>query len=442
MNTKKLNIISFIQRLSPVNEIVRGASGAFIVKVMSTILLFISQILLARCMGRYNYGVYVFVFSWINILVMIAIHGWDTTLLRYVAAYNGMKKWPRLKGILTSASCFSIIGSILVSIGVICVVWCMSSKLSFDMRYTFLIGCGVLFFIATSGIIQAALRGLKHIIISQLPLALFRPFLMSLFVIITYCISGKISASAGMSMNLIACAVSFFFAIYLLLKFTPEEIRKVKNEYIIKEWLSVAFPLFLSSCLLVINLRVDIIMVGSILGHDSVGTYAAASNIAMLTIFGLASVNAIAAPIIAELYAKKQLDKLKKMVKVAARFSLVISLPVTIVLIIWGEFFLKLYGSKFTEGYIPLVILTIAQTVNVMAGSVGFLMTMTKYQKEASMILAVTVLINVMMNYLFIPRFGITGAAIATGTATVLWNMAMLIAVNKKLNLNPTAFSF
>jgi O-antigen/teichoic acid export membrane protein len=101
-----------------------------------------------------------------------------------------------------------------------------------------------------------------------------------------------------------------------------------------------------------------------------------------------------------------------------------------------------LYGKDFVQSYRCLSILVLGQIVNSFAGPVGLLMTMTAYQNEAALIIGCAAALNIVMNYLFIPLFGIQGAAMATVITAILWNMALLTRVAKHLNINPTIISF
>jgi O-antigen/teichoic acid export membrane protein len=68
-------------------------------------------------------------------------------------------------------------------------------------------------------------------------------------------------------------------------------------------------------------------------------------------------------------------------------------------------------------------------------------MTMTGHQIQAAKILALTIVVNLVLNAFLIPAAGIIGAAIATTIATALWNFMMLAYVWRRLNYNPTIFA-
>ena len=45
-------------------------------------------------------------------------------------------------------------------------------------------------------------------------------------------------------------------------------------------------------------------------------------------------------------------------------------------------------------------------------------------------------MLNIILNLVLVPRFGIVGAALATTISMVVWNVLLVIAVRKKLGVN------
>ena len=144
---------------------------------------------------------------------------------------------------------------------------------------------------------------------------------------------------------------------------------------------------------------------------------------------------------ISELYSKEQTTQLQRMLTLAARGIFIFTLIASLSIAILGEFILSLFGKEFVAGYLPLLILLFGQVISMLSGSVGFLMTMTGHQNQAAKILSAGILINILMNILLVPVFGIIGAAIATATTTAFLNIVMLSFVWKRLNFNPTVFA-
>ena len=111
-------------------------------------------------------------------------------------------------------------------------------------------------------------------------------------------------------------------------------------------------------------------------------------------------------------------------------------------LILFGKWFLLLFGNGFIKGVTALSILSIGQIVNAATGSVCILLVMTGYERDAVAGIGVSVVINIIMNVLLIPKWGIIGAAISTAFSLILWNILLTIWVYRKPGINSTFVGF
>ena len=78
----------------------RDALLAFAVRVASTGLLYLSQVMLAGWMGGYEYGIYVFVWTWVLILGGLSQAGLNLGMIRLVAEYREQGHQAELRGLM------------------------------------------------------------------------------------------------------------------------------------------------------------------------------------------------------------------------------------------------------------------------------------------------------------------------------------------------------
>ncbi len=157
--------------------------------------------------------------------------------------------------------------------------------------------------------------------------------------------------------------------------------------------------------------------------------------------FGLSAFNAFAAPLIAKLYALEKKLELQRLLTMAAWGILVVTIIAGTFLISMGKLILSFFGQGFIAGYFSMVILLVGQVVNSLAGSVGLLMTMTGNQVIVAKVITMSTLLNIGLNLLLIPYFGMSGAVTATSITVIFVNLALLWFVQKRMGLNPTIFS-
>ena len=77
------------------------------------------------------------------------------------------------------------------------------------------------------------------------------------------------------------------------------------------------------------------------------------------------------------------------------------------------------------------MILTIGQSVNAVSGSVGYILQMTGKEIVFQNIVTASVMLNIILNIILIPLFGITGAAVASAASMIFWNAVSAVYIVK-----------
>ena len=182
--------------------------------------------------------------------------------------------------------------------------------------------------------------------------------------------------------------------------------------------------------------RIDTIMLGMFSTTENVGIYNVALKLASITSFILYAVNTIAAPKFSELFWSNKMEELKKVVRLSSKLIFGVSFPFLILFVVFSKFFVGLFGKEFIAGQTALVILSIGQFVNAASGSVGYFMNMTGRQIVYRNIILVATALNIILNYILIPVYGLNGAAIATAISMSMWNITSVIYLRAKLKVN------
>jgi len=417
----------------------RGASVFLVVHVAGVGVGFGVQVLLARVLGTLSYGTYVWVFSWMMLLLLLCRAGLATASLRFVPEFSAREDWPRLRGWLRTTQRVVLLASFGVAGVTALTVFFLGGRLSHAARQTFFVGCLALPIYASLQLLGHQLRGFKRVLASQVPSTLLQPVLLGLATLLVVAAgSGRLDAPAAMWLNLGSASAALLLSAVHLRRALPPELSGAPGRSETRAWLRVAAPLMLFNALFVIQERSDVLLVGSLAGAEQAGLYAAASRIASVILFGLTAINAWAAPLIADLYARQDRAGLQRLVRLAAQGIFVSTLPIALGVLVFGVEILSLFGPDFPRAYRALVILAGSQLVNALVGPVGMLMTMTGRQALAARILGAHAFLMVALNVLLIPRLGLEGAAIATGVTRASWNLVMAVAVWRTLRLRAT----
>jgi O-antigen/teichoic acid export membrane protein len=148
------------------------------------------------------------------------------------------------------------------------------------------------------------------------------------------------------------------------------------------------------------------------------------------------------APKLSQLHKSGDINKFKRLLKIAAWQGFIISLVLTLGILLFKDFLLNLFGAEFKQASQALVILVIGQVVNSSTGPVGFSLTMTGKERIVLIVVGISSVLNVILNLILIPRLGIEGAAISTSITIIFWNAILAIYSMIKLKINTTIFNF
>jgi len=114
-------------------------------------------------------------------------------------------------------------------------------------------------------------------------------------------------------------------------------------------------------------------------------------------------------------------------------FRFFTSLPIFLIVFIAPNWIMSLFGPEFTIGVSALLLMAFSQLINSLSGSVGYIMQMTNNQKMFQYIIISSSVLNILLNYLLIPIYGIDGAAFSSMVSMIVWNMVTVIFIKQKL---------
>lgn len=421
----------------------KKAFFSLLIQIIGIASSFLLLVILAQLLGVKDYGNYIYVITWINILVLIAKFGLDFLLVRYVAAYQGEKKWGYLKGVIFWSFRSSLLISLFLGSGLVVFVWCFADHIDAILVELFYVAVLLIPLISSSELILAVLRGLHYIVLYQIIGYVLRyTFLLGIVIFIFYFLESPLSSFLVICLNVVISLFILILSIVLLIRYLPRSVKSTPAILNITEWKIAVLPFFfIDSMWLIVN-RTDTVMLGMMLTTKEAGIYASASNISTLVVFGLHAFNTFMAPTISKLYTTGEKQELQQLITLAAWGSLGFATMAILFLAGMGKFILSLFGEDFVAGYMPLVTLLLSQMVIATTGLAGMLMVMTGKQKIFAKIMGLSAVANVILNYILIPLLGMTGAAIATGISVIFWHLAVLWHVQKWSGINPTVFYF
>ncbi|AMA10015.1 flippase [Picosynechococcus sp. PCC 73109] len=186
------------------------------------------------------------------------------------------------------------------------------------------------------------------------------------------------------------------------------------NTEIAKSLLHESWPLILSGLSIILYMKTDLVMLGSIVGEEAVGIYSSATKISEIWYF---IPNIIIASVSPSIYAAKEknkkqyYEKIKDLLSFLIRLSLMISLPI---LFTASPLILMIYGPEYFAAGTILKIHIWATLFVFMGTGISPWFIAEKLSNYSFWITFSGALLNIILNIFLIPKYSGVGAAIST----------------------------
>ncbi|HHO50012.1 MAG TPA: hypothetical protein ENK18_03865 [Deltaproteobacteria bacterium] len=420
----------------PWRRIASASAFNFALQVFSAGAMLAVGVLLGRWLGPEGVGIYALGFAAVNIGSVIARLGLEAVVVREIAVLAPRGDGARIRGLLAFSAAATTAAA--VAVGVIAVCAHVVAGADPQLVRTQAAAMGLLLVLTVSIVPASALRGLHHVALANLPLMGVRPALFLAAVIALSSSSRAPEPWLAMASHTASAAIALIVLLGLTAARLPASVAAATARIEGRAWMAGALPLLLLGGLGVINRQTDIVMMGILADEAQTGAYSVSVQLASFGLFVIQAANVVLAPRFAAIHASGDRSQLQRLLAISSGAILAASVPVALGLIGFAGPLLGMYGEGFGVGHTALVILASASLVNAAVGNIGHLLIMTRSEAGLNSVFAVTALLNVGLNLALIPRWGPTGAAAATATSTVAWNLALIVLVRVRLGLYPT----
>jgi len=416
------------------SEILTGSAWAFSARIAATGLGLISSIIVARFYGAEVVGIVAVVQSFLMLATIFTVLGTGTSILRLIPEH--LIKYSPTSAFKVYRKTQLIVIAVSLATGTLFFFSAdlIAEKVFSKPHLSFYFAVASLFVVFNSlmQLNTEAVRGLRLIktfaLMQMLPQGFNLLILLSLgFLwptrdVPVYALLGGIAITGLLGWSIMAHSFRK--------KMAPNDTIKPMSGHKI---LSISLPMLMTATMTFIIGQTGVIMLGMFRSEAEVGHYAVAVKLATLTAFILNAVNSMAGPKFSELFHSDKMDELFHVAKKSAKLIFWTTTPILLGFIILGKPVLDIaFGQEFTVAYPALVILVLGQFVNSISGSTGLFMNMTGNQLIFRNIIILAATLNIGINLLLIPHYGIYGAATAAMVSLMTWNIATLCYIKAK----------
>tara|TARA_R110002072_G_scaffold245959_3_gene405214 strand:- start:18662 stop:19939 length:1278 start_codon:yes stop_codon:yes gene_type:complete len=401
------------------------AALVLIVKITIAILGFVFHYLLARQLPVAEFGLFTVVLTIVMFSSAFAKQGLEQVIVRTVAHNTQYSVF--------ALYCYTLIKSLFYASLIGLFFWFFSASIAQELFQKPQLQ-PVLLFVAALTIIQswlalnsAVLKGKEHAVASTFFTG-GATFLIAIFLLIIMPVE---SAYDGLftflSAATAACCLSQVVTLtkIKLHRFSAHQLSRNR----VYDQASKHF--FVISIAALITQQFSTLVLTRYASLEQIAAYGIALKIALLATYPLIALNAVTAPKYAQLYKAKDYVSFKKLGQSTGKALLLISTAIIAVLAYTSQYLVMLLG----EGYqlaIPLVLILLSgQWVNLATGSAVSMLAMAGFEKLHKRNTLILVSVNILALLVFVPVYGVYGAAIITSVMIATKNLIALYFVHK-----------
>jgi O-antigen/teichoic acid export membrane protein len=423
---------------SHLGAVMRAAGMVMGIRIAGAAIALASQVLLARWMGAFEYGIFSYVWVWVVILGILAPMGFGTSTLRFVPGYRARAKWRRLAGIVDASWRVVLIAALSLMSLALLVLAALRNEI--EPHYLAPLAVALLCVpgFALTDSLEGTARAFGWVNLAYFPAYIVRPLGIVLLAGGVYLLTGELNGFIAVSCAFAATLVTLAGQRLLLRHRIRRTVPHARPAYHLRHWVGASMPLLLVEGLYLLLINTDIVLLGYFVDPGQVGIYFAATRIANLVVFIHFAVAALAVPKFAELHAEDSPDALRRFMRAVIQLTFWPTLAAAAVILALGGFLLGLFGEGFAQGYPLLAILMLGFLARASTGPVEHLLNMTGNQNMAAAAYGGAALINLVLNLVLVPRLGLEGAAIATAVSLAFASIWLFFAARRRLGI--TAF--
>ncbi|WP_137132137.1 lipopolysaccharide biosynthesis protein [Rhizobium sp. FY34] len=444
----RIRLAPMIRRLAPVlsgadetSRAQRMALIAFAIRIISAAIAFISQIVLARLMGEFEYGIFAFVWVLVVVFGNLSCLGFHTAVIRFLPLHETRGEHELVRGLNWTARVFALLCASILAVSGYAFLQVFDHIVPDYWMVPVFLGLITLPMIALGDVLDGTARANGWAVTAMSPTYIMRPLLILALMLLAIWWGAPRGARTAMEAALVATYITTLLQFLRVTWRLRRHLGPGRLAFDIRPWTRFALPLFLVDGIGFLLTNSDVVVVGLYLPPDQVAIYFAAAKTIALVQFVYFSVKAAAAPRFSTIIAKDDRQELTEFAGQAARWTFWPALVVGLTVLAAGNLLLSLFGSAFTEGYPLMVILFAGILAKASVGPGEILLNMAGRQKLCVILYGFILISSIALNMLLIPRFGLFGAATATAAAMMIEAILLHIAVRRTLGIVIFAFA-
>lgn len=412
------------------------AGKVFLIRIASAMLALVSQVLLARWMGSFQFGIYIYVWTWVLMIGSVSDVGLSSAARRFIPEYAELKTPDLLRGFLTGSRWLAV--AIAGAIGAACagLVTLLSPFIDHYTLVPLYLACLTVPIYALGQAQAGIAQSYNWPNLALVPFYIWRQGIITVAMGAAYLFGAPTDAITG-----IAIAVGTTWAVTLGQLFALD--RRLKKtvptgpkRYEPRIWLATSLPILMVEFFYLLLTYVDILTLERFRSPEDVAVYYAGARILALVAFIYFAISGATTHKFTQYHVAGDKERLASFFAETVKWTFWPSLAACAVILALGKPLLSLFGENFERGYAVMFILAVGMLARAAVGPAERLLNMLGERKQCALIYAGAFAINLVLCVLLIPHLGIEGAAVATSTALVVESIALYLVAKRRLGFH------